>query len=106
MAFGYCRGICAREEYRPVRIPGLTPNTFANNAKKCGECERFIRYNGYSCPCCLRKLRTYNRTHNNNSNKYSKRNRERMINAIAAVPSRYSSGDNNISNNDDDNTNN
>lgn len=103
MALGYCRGICTREEYKPVKIPGLNPNTFANNAKKCGECERFIRYNGYSCPCCLRKLRTHNRTRNSNSNnRNSKRNRERMINAIAEVPLRYS--DNNISNNDANNS--
>jgi hypothetical protein len=44
-----CKGICVRHK--------ADSNHYAIGQKRCQICERFIKWNGLSCPCCGYRLR-------------------------------------------------
>lgn len=49
-----CRYFCV--EYMERR--NGSGSEYAMGLKKCNTCERFLRVDGYFCPCCGRKLKT------------------------------------------------
>jgi hypothetical protein len=50
-----CKGICCRYK---AKSAGLHQYRYANGQKRCNECEIFVQWDGFSCPCCGKLLRT------------------------------------------------
>lgn len=44
-----CKDICQEYKLRGRR-------TYDNNGKRCRNCDIFMKYPGYRCPCCNHKL--------------------------------------------------
>lgn len=50
----YCKGIC--KNYKAVKEKNSF-SYYSNGFKRCSECEIFINWNSYKCPCCNKVLR-------------------------------------------------
>ena len=50
----YCKGIC--KNYKAVK-ENNSFSYYSNGFKRCNECEIFIDWNSYKCPCCHNILR-------------------------------------------------
>ena len=53
-----CRGICPR--YRAPKR--LKVGRYIDGQKRCNECDVFMRWDGFWCPCCGLRLRLTPRT--------------------------------------------
>ena len=58
-----CKGHCNRFESKKKK--GGKYSLYAQNFKRCSECDIYIKYDGNRCPCCKCPLR------NKRSNKFS-----------------------------------
>ena len=50
-----CKGICHR--YKAIK-PALPDTRYGIGQKRCNSCNIFINWDGRSCPCCGKLLRT------------------------------------------------
>lgn len=49
-----CKGICVR--YKFSRI-GSVRQIYSNGGSRCQVCEIFVKWEGFTCPCCGYRLR-------------------------------------------------
>jgi len=49
-----CKGICYR--YKALKTP--PGSRYVNGKKRCNNCNIYLEWNGFFCPCCSLKLRT------------------------------------------------
>ena len=55
-----CKGHCKRFESKK----GGKYSLYAQNFKRCSECDIYIKYDGNRCPCCKYPLRNKRRSTN------------------------------------------
>ena len=62
-----CKGHCKRFESKK----GGKYSLYAQNFKRCSECDIYIKYDGNRCPCCKYPLRNKRRSTTNKLSLYS-----------------------------------